>query len=138
MKKFEIVDHTADVGLIAYGATREDVFINAATGMFSLITDLDRTNPSHRQEISIVADDFEELLITWLNELLYYFDAENLIFCRFEIVLLNRERLEGVAWGETVDLSRHEIKTAIKAATYHQIRFRKEEGGYSARIILDI
>ena len=78
MDKFDVIDHTADIGIVAYGASPTEVLVNAAIGMFSLITDLDQVGTSHRQNISLVGEDYEELLITWLNELLYYFDAENI------------------------------------------------------------
>ena len=62
MTKFEIIDHTADVGLVAYGSTRKEVFINAAAGMFSLIVDPGKVAGTQQQEIALDADDYEELL----------------------------------------------------------------------------
>ncbi len=138
MPKFEILDHTADARLIAYGDSRKGVFINAAIGMFSLIIDPVEVAGIDRYEIAVDADDYEELLITWLNELLYLFDAENLVFSRFEITRLNHDSLAAVAFGDVIDLSRHEIQTAVKAATYHQLHFVKGDNGFSAQIIFDI
>ena len=138
MSKFEIIDHTADVGLIAYGSTRKEVFINAAIGMFSLITDLEKVIDSRQQEIIAEADDHEELLATWLNELLYLFDAENFVFCQFEITRLNHDRLTAIAHGERIDLSRHELRTSVKAVTYHQLKIKKENGSFSTKIIFDV
>ncbi|MFO8102179.1 MAG: archease [Dehalococcoidia bacterium] len=138
MPEFEIIDHTADVGLLAYGSTRKEVFINAAAGMVSLITDPEKVNPVCQREIALDADDYEDLLVVWLNELLYLFDAENLIFSRFEITSLNHDSLSAIVQGEKIDLARHEIKTQVKAATYHQIKLNSEEEGFSARIIFDI
>ena len=138
MTKFEIIDHTADVGLVVYGSTRKEVFINAAIGMFSLIVDSGKVSGTQQQEISLDADDYEELLVAWLNELLYLFDAENLIFSQFEISRLNSDSLTAIAYGEKIDLSRHEIKTQIKAATYHQLKLKTEDEGFSAQIILDV
>ncbi|MBT4511503.1 MAG: archease [Chloroflexi bacterium] len=137
MSEFEIIDHTADVGIIARGESVEEVFINAARGMFSLIIDLDTVVESTSQEITVDAPDQEELLITWLNELLYLFDAENLIFSRFEITYLGQEHLKGIVYGEEVDPDRHNLKSDVKAATYHMIRLQKQDG-FSAHIILDI
>ncbi len=138
MPGFEFIDHTADVGLVAYGSTRKEVFINAAAGMVSLITDPEKVIPSYQREIALDADDYADLLIAWLNELLYLFDAENLIFSQFEITRLTPNSLTATVSGEKIDLARHEIKTQVKAATYHQIKLNPEKEGFSARIILDI
>ncbi len=138
MTKFEIIDHTADVGLVVYGSTRKEVFINAAIGMFSLIVDPGKVSGTQQLEITLDADDYEELLVAWLNELLYLFDAENFIFSQFEISRLNSDSLTAIAYGEKIDLSRHEIKTQIKAATYHQLKLKTEDEGFSAQIILDV
>ncbi len=138
MPEFEFIDHTADVGLVAYGATREEVFINAAAGMVNLITDPEKIAPSLQREINLDADDYADLLVAWLNELLYLFDAENLIFSRFDITRLTPNSLAATVSGEKIDLARHEIKTQVKAATYHQIKLETGAENFSARIILDI
>ncbi len=137
MARFEVVDHTADVGLIAYGSTIEEVFVNAAYGMFSLIADLDQVEERLERRIETEAPDQEELLVTWLNELLYFFDAESLLFKRFEISRLDQNWLEARAFGEKVDLGRHKLKTAVKAATYHMLRL-EQGNGLRAYIIFDV
>ena len=137
MRNFEFTDHTADIGIIAHGNSVEEVFVNVACGMFSLIADLEKVVEVIGHQVVAEAPDQEELLVTWLNELLYLFDAENLIFSRFEIVELRQQSLKAMAYGEKVDPSRHDLKTHVKAATYHQLRL--EEGDqFRARIILDI
>jgi len=137
MVKFEIIDHTADVGIVAHGGSVEEVFVNAAYGMFSLIAEIDEVAEVNRHEIVAEAPDQEELLVTWLNELLYLFDADNLIFRRFEITNLGQEKLRAVAYGEKVDPSRHKLKTEVKAATYHLLKLEKDNG-FRARIIFDV
>lgn len=138
MKKFEIIDHTADVGIIAHGNSVEEVFINAAHGMFSQIGDLGKVAEVIRHEIVAEAADQEELLVSWLNELLYLFDAEQLIFSRFEIIDLGDECIKAIAYGEKVDPSRHNLKTQIKAATYHLLKIEKEGDRLRAQVILDV
>ncbi|MCL0079306.1 archease [Dehalococcoidia bacterium] len=137
MPNFEFTDHTADIGIIAYGNSVEEVFVNAAYGMFSLIADPDKVAEVIRHQVVAEAPDQEELLVTWLNELLYLFDAEDLIFSRFEIVDLRQQYVRAMAYGEKVDPSRHNLKTQVKAATYHQLKLEKGDE-FSARIILDI
>lgn len=137
MPNFEFIDHTADIGIIAYGNSVEEVFVNAAYGMFSLIADLEKVAEVIGHQVIAEAPDQEELLVTWLNELLYLFDAEDLIFSRFEIVDLRQQYVRAMAYGESVDPSRHNLKTQVKAATYHQLKLEKGDE-FRARIILDI
>jgi SHS2 domain-containing protein len=135
--KFEVFEHTADTGIIARGGDIKEAFASAAEGMFSLITGLDDIEEAESREIDIKAADRESLLVAWLNELIYYFDTENLLFKRFDIASLSRTHLKAIAYGEKVDLSRHEIKIGIKAATYHMLKV--EEGKSSTvRVLFDI
>ncbi len=137
MAKFEIIDHTADVGIIAYGSSAEEVFVNAAYGMFNIIAELAEVGETIQRDIVAEASDLEELLVTWLNELLYLFDAEKLIFKRFEIKNLEREKLYATAYGEKVDPSRHKLKTEVKAATYHLLKLERNDD-FKAQVIFDI
>ena len=136
-KDFEIVDHTADVGIIAYGADIKQAFANAAKGLFSLITELDNVQEVLYRDIEITATDKESLLVEWLNELIYQFDTENIIFKRFDITELDNTRLRAKNYGEKVDSARHELKTGVKAATYHMLKIDKGDG-YKVQVIFDI
>jgi SHS2 domain-containing protein len=128
VKDFEIVNHTADVGIIAYGANMKQAFANAARALFSLITELDDVNEVLHRDIEVTAIDEESLLVEWLNELIYQFDADNVIFKRFDIIELNDTRLRARSYGEKVDRSRHKLKTGVKAATYHMLKINKGDG----------
>jgi len=141
-KRFEVVDHTADLGIIAYGKTVPELFENAAFGMFSLIASLDGIKEKFRISISIDAHDYEELLITFLNELQYYYATKKVIFKRFEIFNLKETHLDAnISGGEIADISTTSsgILHDIKAATYHQLKIEKtSENGYKTRIIFDV
>ena len=134
---FEIVNHTADVGIIAYGADVKQAFANAAKGLFSLITELDDIREVLYRDIEVTATDKESLLVEWLNELIYRFDTGNIIFKRFDITELDNTRLRARSYGEKVDNSRHELRTGVKAATYHLLKVDKDDG-YKVQVILDI
>jgi len=136
-KGFEIIEHTADVGIIAHGATLSQTFANAARALFSIITELDNVAEVLHRDIELVAPDQESLLVAWLNELIYLFDTENVLFKRFEISELNNTRLKARSYGERVDKSRHELKTGVKAATYHMLRIDKGDG-WQAQVLFDI
>jgi SHS2 domain-containing protein len=139
LNKYEIIDTTADIGIRAFGADWPDVYANAAVGMFSLITDLETVKEKLERDISVTAPDRETLLAEWLNELIFLFDTEMLLFRRFEITKLSPSLIEARCFGEKVDRSRHELKRGIKSATYHRIKVEKvEDGSYLGEVILDI
>ncbi len=136
-KEFEIVNHTADVGIIAYGADISETFANAARALFSLITELDDVEEVLYRDIELTAVDEESLLVEWLNELIYLFDAEYILFKRFDIIELNNTRLKARSYGEKVDSSRHKLKTGVKAATYHMLKVDRGNG-CKVQVLFDI
>lgn len=137
MKRFEVIDHTADVGLLAYGNDFKEAFANLACGMFSLIAELDEVHESIHSDIIINSTDMESLVVDWLNELLYVFDVEHIIFSRFDIIHLGETSLSARVYGEKVDRSRHILKREVKAATYHSLKII-EENGCRIQVILDL
>jgi SHS2 domain-containing protein len=136
-KEFEILNHTADVGIIAHGSDMKEAFANAAKGLFSLITELDDVEEIEHRDIELTAPDQESLLVAWLNELIYLFDVENILFKRFEITRLSKTHLKGRAYGEKVDTSRHKLELGVKAATYHMLKIDKGETS-KVQVIFDI
>ena len=136
-KDFEIVNHTADVGIIAYGADINQAFANAARALFSLITELDSVEEVVYRDIELTASDEESLLVQWLNELIYLFDVENIIFKRFDIIKLGNTRLKARSYGEKVDSSKHKLKTGVKAATYHMLKVDRGDG-CKVQVLFDI
>jgi SHS2 domain-containing protein len=137
-KPFEVIDHTADIGIVAYGADIKQVFANAALGLFSLMADLDDLKENVQRKLEISAEDVEVLLVQWLNELIYIFDVEHIIFKSFEIQELTSTQIRARCFGEKIDLKHHKPKREIKAATYHMLRMSKEDGGYKVQVIFDI
>ena len=128
MKSFDVIDHTADVGIIAYGAKLEEAFANAAYGMFTFIADLEKVGETVCQEIEVQAEDEESLLVSWLNELLYQFEVNRIIFRRFDILDLSQTALKANGYGEKIDIKRHHLKSGVKAATYHMLEIEKSNG----------
>ena len=137
MSRFELIDHTADIGIVAHGNDLREAFANTACGMFSLIAELEGVGEELSRKIDVRAPDREALLVAWLNELLYIFDVDHIIFSRFEITGLSRTRLQAEAYGDKIDTSRHRLKTEVKAATYHALKVEKENG-FRVQVILDL
>jgi SHS2 domain-containing protein len=136
MKKFELIEHTADVGLVAYGKTLAEAFANAAYGLFSIIAELDSVTETQSRNIEISEEDWEGLLFEWLNYLIYLFDVEMILFKRFDIMELDGYRLKAVCYGEKYDPSRHHLKTGVKSATYHMLMVDREKN--QVQVIFDI
>jgi SHS2 domain-containing protein len=135
---FEITEHTADVGIVARGQELRELFANAAVAMFHVVADLDGVAERESRSVRVQGHDWESLLVHWLNELLYYLDAEGLLFRRFDIQELEPYRLGAIAWGERLDPERHQLKVGIKGVTRHLLEVRQEDGGWLARLVLDI
>jgi SHS2 domain-containing protein len=136
-KEFEIMDHTADAGIIAYGTDLKQAFANAAKGLFSLITNLGDVDEALHRDIELTASDQESLLVDWLNELVYHFDTECILFKRFDIIELNNRHLRARGYGEKADNAKHELKTGVKGTTYHMLKIEKNKG-YRVQVLFDI
>ena len=137
MPQFEVIDHTADVGIAAYGSDLKEAFSNAAYGMFSLIAEMEGVGSDALRRIEIEAPDQEALLVAWLNELLYLFDVDRIIFSDFEVEELGETSLRATVRGEKMDASRHHLRTGIKAATYHSLEIAKGDR-VRIQVILDV
>ncbi len=136
-REYEIIETTADVGIRAFGTDLAQAFANAARAMFSLITELESIRGSIYREVEVTAPDREILLVEWLNELVYLFDTEQILFRAFDINLVADNHLQARCYGEKVDRSRHNIKVGIKSATYHMLKIEKN-GNYQVQVLLDI
>ena len=136
MKRFKLIEHTADTGLIAYGSTLAEAFANAAYGMFSIIAELKTVKETELRQLELSAEDPEALLFEWLNSLIYLFDVDMLLFKRFDIIDFDGTQLKAVCYGEKYDPSRHRLKTGIKSATYHMLKVDGTKN--QVQVILDV
>ena len=136
MKRFQLIEHTADVGLIAYGGNLAEAYANAAYGLFSIIADLKTVREIESRRLEISEGDLEALLFEWLNSLIYFFDAEMLLFKKFDIIELDGHHLKAICHGEKYDPSRHHLKIGVKSATYHMLKVDNEKN--QVQVIFDI
>jgi len=137
-RTFEIIDHTADVGIVAYGADVKELFCNAALALFSLIIEPESIEEKLHLSLEVSSEDRVSLLVEWLNELIYLFDVKHILFNRFDIESLTHNQLKATCYGEDFDPMKHKIKIGVKAATYHMLKLDKDGDRYKAQIILDI
>lgn len=136
MRRFELIEHTADMGLVAYGHDLAEAFANAAYGLFSIMADLDRVQERESRQVELKEEDVEALLFEWLNYLLYVFDVEGLLLKRFEMERFDGSSLKATCHGEKYDPSRHQLKTGVKSATYHMMKVDGEKN--QVRVIFDV
>ena len=135
---YEVFEHTADLGLRIRAATRDDLFCQAAEGLFSLIVaNLEDVRPVQQYQFRIVGDDVEYLLFDWLNELLYAYETQRIVLRQFE-VRFTETGLEATARGEPADEHRHQLDHEVKAITYHGLKVTEEQRAYVAEVIVDI
>jgi SHS2 domain-containing protein len=137
-RNFKILDHPADIGIIAYGADVEELFSNAALALFSLITEPESIEEKLHLDLEVSSEDRDSLLVEWLNELIYLFDVKHILFNRFDIESLTHNELKATCYGEDFDPTKHKVKIGVKAATYHMLKLDKSDDGFKAQVILDI
>lgn len=135
---YELVEHTADIGIRAHGHTREEVYELAAEGMFSLICDPMTIARTETVEVEVEAAGPDLLLAAWLNELLYRFEATRVLFESFEVTSLTETHLRARVGGEPLDPVRHAVCGGVKAATLHQLSVTPCEGGWEGFVLLDV
>ncbi len=140
--KFEYLEHTADVYIAAHGATMEEAFANAALAMFEVVTDTEKISPIHKDFVEVEAEDEYALLYSWLEALLVKFEVDGMLYSKFEVAPIKETRdgfrLKATVWGEKYNPEKHPQKTAVKAATYHQMEIIKEAEKVTLMFILDI
>jgi len=136
-RRYESTEHTADIGMVAFGATLKEAFENAAYGMFDMMVAVEETAESRQTEVRVEAEDVEGLLVSFLSELLFVFETEGIVLKRFEIVDWDeRTRLVARAWGDL--LEEQERRAQIKAVTYHGLGVQETTEGYEVRVVFDV
>jgi len=136
--KFELFEHTADVGIIGYGDTMADAFESVAYGMFSLMADLDKYTPTVQRSVVAVGDDDITLLERFLSSMLVLFDGDGLLPVDFEITEISFGRLTCRVSACKVTGDIEWLGPQVKAVTYHQMAVESKDGGWMAKAIFDV
>lgn len=133
--KYRLLEHTADAMVEVFGADLGERFGNAAYAMFDQITDLSKVEPKGELKIKLVGDSREQLLVDFLQELLFVHDTEDLVFSEF-VVRTDGKSLEASVRGESFDERRHPKRSVVKGVTYHRLEFNDAQG--SLTILFDV
>ncbi len=125
--KFKFIEHTADVGIEAYGETLEEMFSNAALGLFELMADTKEVEEKEKFKIKAKGEDLQSLLYDFLEKFLILHDTNNIVFSRAVVRKIENNELEAEAWGEKFDSEKHEEGTHVKAITYHRMKIEDKK-----------
>jgi SHS2 domain-containing protein len=136
MKRYELIEHTADIGIKAGGNTLAEAFANTACGLFEIMTDIARVRESESRAVAITGLDLENLLFNWINELIYIFDVEHMLFRRFDITDMTERSLKADCYGEKYDPDIHELKLGVKSATFYMLIVDPKQN--RVQVILDV
>jgi SHS2 domain-containing protein len=138
---YRFIDHTADVAAELTGRTIGELFFSAAQALTDTLTELSRVTPSVTQSVTLEAATIDDLLVDWLNELLYRFEVQNLLVSGAAVEVEERGgrwHLTGTVAGEPFDPARHPSRVLVKSATYHGLHVARHAATWRARIVLDI
>ncbi|PIQ90197.1 MAG: hypothetical protein COV71_05750 [Candidatus Omnitrophica bacterium CG11_big_fil_rev_8_21_14_0_20_41_12] len=138
MKNYEVLEHTADIGIRVKSSSLEGLFRNAGLAIKDISAEKQKTLIPEKHKIVITqkADNREELFVNWLNELLSLSAAEALIFEDIKINQINEQFVDAIAVGS--DIRNYKTNIEIKAATYHQLKVQKTGSHWQAEVIFDI
>lgn len=137
-RPYRQLPHTADLAWRLWGASLPELFENAGRALSATLTDRRYLRRRATRKVSLTAGDQEALLVDWLNHLLYLFDVDGFLGRDFRVESLTSERLEARVTGESFDAARHPERTAVKAATFHQLSIVPVKDGWEATVVLDL
>ena len=137
MKPFEFFEHTADIGVHAYGRTLEELFINAARALYEVQGRFDLAD-RRMLKVELTATSLDELFVLWLSELLFHLSADGVCFTHFRLQFTGEQKLTVQMEGGAVDFNHSEVFEEVKAVTYHQLSVKQTADGWMATVIFDV
>ncbi len=139
MKKYRLLDHTADIGIEVYGQTKKEALANTVEAMFDLIVESDSIAALEEKQLSVSGVDTSDALINLLREALYLLHGQSWLCKTCEILEMEEEHITARLQGEPYDAKKHLLKMEIKAVTYHTLKIEQvSDKGWRARVIFDV
>lgn len=135
---YETFEHEADVGIRGFGKSHVEAFENGAAAMFSIMYSLDEVSGEEGISVEVQAPDRESLFVEWLNELLSQANLREMALSEFKINELTDKSLRGQAFGEKIDIKKHNPNVEVKGATYSMLEIKEKNGRYSVQCIVDV
>ena len=137
-KRYEILAHTADIGIRTFGRTLPELYENAARGLLDLLLSPRGVRAKEKETVTVAGADAVDLMIVWLHEVLLRVDARKRAFADVRVTEVSDTRLVAELAGEPFDLSRHKRRREIKGVTYHAAVVEKTESGWMAEVLFDV
>lgn len=137
---YRLIEHTADTGFEVTAASKAELFANAALVLCQLIWNVE-ANPQGKpleEKITVTAGDLGELMVNFLEEFLYLYDAKGLVGTHIDITTISETTLTARIRGHRFDPEHDEERLGVKAVTYHQLFVGQENSCWRARVLLDI
>ncbi|MFC1853364.1 archease [candidate division CSSED10-310 bacterium] len=134
---YEIFSTTADGGFNIWAPDLAELFSQAGQALFAMMTDLNSVTVQKYFDISIDAPALEDLLVNWVNELIYISEVHHVFIKEFRIVKINQFKLLARVGGEPIDQQKHCFDSEVKAATYHNLSITQNDI-YKATIVVDL
>jgi SHS2 domain-containing protein len=135
--EYNLLDHTADLGIRVHGIDLKNLFETAARAMMHLMVRGESSVKNKEININVLGQDLPDLLVRWLGEILYLFEGEDLVVTSIRIDFLSISRLDAVLKTVPFDSTVHKIHNEIKAVTYHQIQVIEKGSTWEAQVIFD-
>ncbi|MEN6373338.1 MAG: archease [Smithella sp.] len=144
MKKYKLIDHTADIGCEIFGKTKKELFANSVVALFELMlgrrtfSETNETTELETKSLTVEGIDLEDLFINFLREILYLFNGEGWVVVDCQPLQVTNKHIVAQLTGEPYIGTRHQMKMEIKAVTYHGLSVKKTKTGWVGRVIYDI
>lgn len=137
----KFLDHTADVFFVARADTLSALFEQCAFAVEETMVDIKTVKPQEKIKILGENEKPDSLLFDFIDDLIFFKDYKQLIFGKFEIMIEEKDgkyHLTCFAYGEKLDVGRHDPKVDVKAVTMHQFEVIQDKQGWKAKVLLDI
>lgn len=142
MQEFEFLEHTADVKFKAFGRTMQECFSSSARALTDTLVDVKSVEARLNRIVKLDAENYEQLLHKFLEEVLFQFQVEQFLACKAELCFGESKNgwveLEGKIVGERLDSKKHSIKTDVKAVTWNEFSLKKTREGWESSVLLDV
>jgi SHS2 domain-containing protein len=137
MGSYRLLEHTADMGIEVFGESLVDLFVEAGRGLREMISTEAKTQGREERAIEVAGEDEGELLVNWLNEILFLFET-GFFPVDFTVSAIEGGRVRGSVSGEPFDPERHPVEREVKAVTYHQLNVEQTDEGWKVTVFVDL
>jgi SHS2 domain-containing protein len=144
MKKYKLIDHTADIGCEIFGKTKKELFANSVVALFELMLGQETLSEANEKpaletkSLTVEGIDLEDLFINFLREVLYLFNGEGWVVIDCQPLKVTNKHIVAQLTGEPYIRTKHQVRMEIKAVTYHGLSIKKTTNGWKGRVIFDV